>query len=131
MVMLASCAQVERQPLAAPASIPIERGLADIAEIPIDRCSPPLVGVFMSHQALADVLSGFEVEKGELRIQLAKENARAEIEAEQAQAARAKLSEIESSWWYRHALPIGIVIGLVSGSLVVGVGGWAISRLQR
>lgn len=117
LVLLVACG-ANRVP-ALPASRPTE--IVSVSEGVVFRA--PSDGVFMTEMFFSAMLAGVEVEKKELRVQLARAETMSAIDRVQAKEATQRVAELESaasSWWERNKFVLGVLAGLAAACAVVG-----------
>lgn len=99
----------------APASSPV-----DIVEV-VDGLAftPPLAGVYMTHNFFNSLLAGVEVELGADRVALVRTRKESSLHLQRAESAEKRVDELEAekrSWWSQNKFAVGVLIGLVAAA---------------
>ena len=100
------CAASRVSPVVAAASVP-----ADFSEIPTDRCSPALDGLYVSYDGANDLIRAFRRQEADCQVKVIDAEARADI-------ANARCKECASAKRWSIFAPI---IGFGAGAALVGL----------
>lgn len=101
--------------LAAPSSLPAVELADEMA--PVEWHGIP--GVFISTRGFNAMLVGFELEKGDIRTELARERTQGAMTREENKILRKDHDAM--AWRATWGLPLGIGIGIVSSAIIGGV----------
>ena len=115
LLLIAGCASLEPSSLpAVAASYPVDR--ADFVPVAHDG----RIGVWVSEDALGGMLAGFEIDKGALKVEIARAKVGEQLATERAEAIERNAKAL--SWRAEYGPWLGFVGGMVLSAGVVGIG---------
>ncbi len=111
VAVISGCASSRTVPVAYSATMPV-----DFSEIPADRCSPPLDGLYLSYEGANDLIRAYR--KQDTACEMAKIDL-----TQRAEIAEVRCKECETAkQWSIWAPVIGFILGAAtSAAIVIGV----------